>query len=127
MATTGSSSSLPDAGYYVDSLIVDGVPVDSTLSYTFYNVTDNHTIDARFRIYSYTITASAGPNGSITPSGTVNVDYGNDRQFVITPDAGYYVDSLIVDGVPVDSTFTYTFANVTTNSHDRSKVCIIVL
>jgi hypothetical protein len=69
---------------------------------------------------SYTITASAGANGSITPSGAVKVDYGFDQAFVITAATDYLIRELLVDGVAVPAAadkasyaFTYTCTNVT--------------
>jgi len=58
------------------------------------------------------ITASAGLNGSISPSGAVAVDYNASQAFDITPDAGYHVDTLTVDGSPVTPAESYTFHNV---------------
>jgi hypothetical protein len=102
----------PSMGYHIDSLLVDGVKKDSTLSYTFYNVVNNHTIKAYFSIDVFTVTTSVAGNGTIAPSGTVNVSYGTDRQFGISPGTGYHLDSLLVDGVHSDSTTSYTFRNV---------------
>ncbi len=69
---------------------------------------------------TYTITSSAGPNGTISPLGSVIVNHGSNQQFIITPNAGFYVDSLIVDGVKTDSTTSYTFYNVTANHTIRA-------
>ncbi|RCK71587.1 MAG: Type IV fimbrial biogenesis protein PilY1 [Ignavibacteriae bacterium] len=63
----------------------------------------------------YTITASAGPNGSISPSGDIVVEYGADQSFTITPDLNYMVDDVIVDGSSVGPVTEYTFTNVTDN------------
>jgi hypothetical protein len=111
---------IPTTGYHVDSVIVDGVRVDSTTSYTFINVTAGHTIRTTYKINSYTITAAAGSNGSISPSGSVNVNYGGNQQFMIIPNTGYHVDSVIVDGVEVDTTTSYTFINDTANHTIRA-------
>ena len=105
----------PNTGYHVDSVIVDGIKVDSTTSYTFINDSSDHTIKAIFKINSYTILAGSGLHGYILPNGAVNVDYGVSQQFRIAPDSGCYVDSVIVDGIPVDSTTSYTFISVTSN------------
>ncbi len=117
----------PNTGYHVDSVIVNGVKVDSTTSYTFINVTANHTIRAVFAINQFTITSSAGTNGSILPSGVVNVNYGANQKFTITPNTGYHVDSIIVNGVKVDSTTSYTFNNVTTSHTIRAVFAINIL
>ena len=62
---------------------------------------------------SYTITATAGANGSITPSGAVEVTEGESKTFTITADEGYEIDTLKVDGADVTVETSYTFTNVT--------------
>ncbi len=64
-------------------------------------------------VIQYTITATAGANGSITPSGDVTVNKGDDQSFTITPNAGYHIDDVLVDGTSVGSVSEYTFTNVT--------------
>ncbi|MDI6804772.1 MAG: hypothetical protein QME58_13195, partial [Bacteroidota bacterium] len=115
---------IPNTGYHVDSVIVNGVKVDSTTSYTFNNVTSNHTIRAVFAINQFTITSSSGANGTIFPLGVVNVNYGANQQFTIIPNTGYHVDSVLVNGVKVDSTTSYTFNNVTSNHTIRAVFAI---
>ena len=66
-------------------------------------------------IASYTITATAGTGGSIAPQGNVEIDQGDDITFSITPEAGYSIAEIMVDGVPVDITTTYTFESVAGN------------
>jgi len=61
------------------------------------------------------ITASAGSGGSISPSGTVSVNYGDSKTFTITPDKGYKISDVKVDGKSVGAVSTYTFQNVTAN------------
>lgn len=61
----------------------------------------------------YTITASAGAGGSISPSGKVSVTSGKDQTFKITPNAGYAVADVVVDGKSVGRVSSYTFENVT--------------
>ncbi len=60
-----------------------------------------------------TITASAGPNGSISPSGDQIVNQGSDKSFTITPDTGYQIDDVLVDGSSVGAVSSYIFTNVT--------------
>jgi hypothetical protein len=64
---------------------------------------------------SYTITASAGSNGSISPLGAVSVNYGANQTFSITPGANYHVADVLVDNVSQGAITTYTFNNVTIN------------
>ncbi|MBI1806535.1 MAG: hypothetical protein HYR76_05730, partial [Ignavibacteria bacterium] len=65
-------------------------------TYTFTNVTANHTITAKFAINMYTITATAGGNGTISPSGAVSVNHGSSQSFTITPSTGYHVSDVVV-------------------------------
>ena len=110
-----------NTGYHVDSVIVDGVKVDSLVGYTFTNVIANHTIQVTFAIYTFTISTSASGSGSISPSGNVVVNYGTSIKFTNTPNSSCYkVDSVLVDGVFVDSLVSYTFNNVTANHSIRS-------
>src|SRR6185436_14766015 len=102
----------PDADYHVADVLVDGVSVGAVSSYTFSNVHAAHTIAASFAIDTYTITASAGANGAIAPSGGVSVNAGDDQNFTFTPDADYHVADVLVDGVSVGAVSSYTFSNV---------------
>ena len=64
----------------------------------------------------YKITATADPNGSITPAGQVTVKYGTSKTFTITPDPGYLILDVLVDGVSNPGAVaagSYTFTNVT--------------
>lgn len=63
----------------------------------------------------YTITASAGTGGSISPSGAVSVRRGSDKTFTVSPAQGYVLSDLLVDGKSVGTPTTYTFENVKTS------------
>ena len=63
----------------------------------------------------HTITATAGENGTITPSGAITVTEGEDLTFSFIPDDGYRLENVLVDGISVMSNIennTYTFTNV---------------
>ncbi len=60
----------------------------------------------------YTIHASCGNNGDIDPEGEIEVAEGNDKRFTFTPDDGYMVDKIIVDGTNVGDQSSFTFNNV---------------
>jgi Tol biopolymer transport system component len=115
-ANHGSNQSFrmtPNTGYHVSNVIVDGSSVGAVTSYTFNNVTSNHSISASFAINTFTITASVGANGSISPSGNVTVDYGANQTFTITANANYRIANVLVDGSSVGTPSSYTFNNVT--------------
>jgi len=61
---------------------------------------------------SYTIIASYGPNGTISPSGTIIVYEGGSQTFTITPDTGYGVEDVLVDGFSVGPVSNYEFDNI---------------
>ena len=81
---------------------------------------ENLTITAQWRYnggggsgYSYyTIKATAGAGGSISPSGNVSVREGRDQTFTITPDKGYAVANVKIDGKSIGVVKSYTFENV---------------
>ena len=60
----------------------------------------------------YTIKATAGTDGSISPSGDVSVREGRDQTFAITPDKGYAVANVKIDGKSIGAVKSYTFENV---------------
>ena len=60
----------------------------------------------------YTIKAAASGNGSISPAGWTSARAGWDQTFTITPDAGYAVAKVLVDGKSVGAVTSYTFENV---------------
>jgi uncharacterized repeat protein (TIGR02543 family) len=81
--------------------------------------TGNRTYTAHWRYngsghsYSYyTIKATAGAGGSISPSGNVSVREGRDQIFTITPDKGYAVSNVKIDGKSIGAVKSYTFENV---------------
>jgi len=108
----------PDEGYLISDVLVDDVSVGTDSTYTFSNVTSNHTIAATFIVESsYTLSVSAGANGTISPSSSI-VSYGSNETFTITPNGelgDFYIYDILVDGVSVGTESTYTFTNVTSN------------
>lgn len=113
----------PEAGYMVDTVSVDGTAVPATAwndddAYMFENVTANHTLTVTFAplpvpVETFTITATAGEHGTITPAGATTVNKGDNATYTITPDAGYHVVDVLVNGQSVGAAATYTFTNVT--------------
>lgn len=103
----------PNAGYHVADVKVDGLSVGAVTSYAFSSVRGDHTIEAFFAVNQYTLTATAGQGGVIAPTGVVTVNYGASQTFSITPNAGYQVADVKVDGTSVGAVTSYTFSRVT--------------
>lgn len=124
----GSPASIlinPAVGYHITGLTDNGksiglssiiANVNGTFTYSIPLVYEDHNILVTFEKYKYTINAEVGQGGTITPSGNVSVNYGENQSFTITPDEGYMISQILVDGTALTSTDnTYAFNNVTGN------------
>ncbi len=98
----------PDTGYHIASVTGCGGTLDGSI-FTTATVTADCMVSATFNPY---IVAAAGPNGSITPAGDITVIYSEPQAFTITPDTGYNISDVLVDGVSVGTAPGYTFTNV---------------
>lgn len=107
-------SILPDPGCILETLSVDGSPVEATPVYTFQNVSGDHAIEASFDCEGpfYVIKAEVGPGGLMSPSGEIRVKEGADVTFDIQPGEGYVIDDLKVDNESAEAGETFTFENV---------------
>ncbi|HEY6871689.1 MAG TPA: hypothetical protein VI298_03060 [Geobacteraceae bacterium] len=75
--------------------------------------------------YGFTVTASAGSGGSISPAGAVRVSYGDSQTFTVTPDPCYHIADVVIDGAThLGPVATYSFSNVTA-SHSISATFAI--
>ena len=132
--TTAGSTLTPNAGtlVWVDNagnVLSDttAVAANTTYKWLFTPIDANYTtLTGSIELYHksssggggwyytyYTIKATAGTNGSISPSGWTSVRDGRDQTFTITPDKGYAVAKVLVDGKSVGAVKSYTFKNVT--------------
>lgn len=101
----------PSTGYHFKEWTGDYTGTNNPL--TIENVIADMTVTANFEIDTFVITATAYSGGSIVPEGEVVLDYGDDQTFTITPEPGYQVDSVKVDGSNEGAVTEYTFTNVT--------------
>jgi hypothetical protein len=104
-----------DACYQIASVLIDGfnnAVAVSTGTFTFSNVSAAHTISATFVVITNNITSSAGANGTISPNGTIAVNCGSNQVYTITPDVGYVIADVIVDGVSQGAVSSFSFTNV---------------
>ncbi len=117
----------PDDGYELDSITVTTVEGDSVQvtrvndrTYTFIMPFEDVTVNAVFkekesiifpRLFRMSVSAEAG--GSITPEGDLLIAYGASRTFRITPDEGYEIEDILVNGVSVGAHTQYTIRAVT--------------
>lgn len=110
-------------GYTVDlvKLADTVVALDNSNTFIITSINTDQRITASFKstvTKQFTISAGAGANGVISPSGDNIVEEGKDITFTVTPDNGYEVDSVKVDGVVVTLIGgQYTFTGVAANQN----------
>ena len=105
--TVGDKTTIILAGSEITSEIRKALLASENHEITLYMVWK------QFAVVTNTITASSGANGSITPSGDVIVEEGEDQTFTIQAASGYEIEDVLVDGVSVGAVSSYTFQNVT--------------
>ncbi len=89
----------PSVGYQVATWYLDGDEVQiGGEAYTLGNIRANHTVHVTFRQLQYTITATAGPNGSVSPT-SVTVSFHGNVTFTATADFSYEVATWSLDGI----------------------------
>jgi len=111
--------------HYGDVVQLTAIPANSSWSFSGWSgdlggsinpenilIDGNKNVNAAFSQLTYVIHASAGPGGSILPSGDVTVTYGGDQDFTFTPEAGYNIDDVMVDFVSQGPLNYYNFTNV---------------
>jgi len=76
--------------------------------------TDSVTIYVKNQILS-----SSDANGTISPSGNTSVNYDGTQTYTFTPNPGYWIDSVIVNGIQVPTASSYTFKNLTSDQSIR--------
>lgn len=95
----------PDANHHIQSVTGCGGSLNGT-TYTTGPVTADCTVNATFAIDTYTVTGSAGPNGSITPA-SQEVDHGDTATLTVTPDPHHHVETVLgCGGVLAGNTYT---------------------
>ena len=103
----------PQTGYHIADVLVDGSSAGAVASYTFANITGDHTITATFSLDTYTIAATAQAGATVSPGGNIEVQHGSSRTFTITAQTGYHITDVIVNGQSMGVIGSYTFTNIT--------------
>ena len=128
--TSATITISPNTGYKLASLTVNGTDITSSVKdnqYTISNISANTTIVATFEQITYTLSVQATGNGSVAYNGTsaknttrnFEVNHGTSATLTITPDSGYRLASLTVNGTNVTSSVSnnrYTISNITANT-----------
>ena len=129
----GASATLsisPDSGYKLSKLTVNGTNVTSSVKdnkYTISSISGNTTVVATFEQITYTLSVQATGNGTVTynntatknKTNTFTVNHGSSATLSISPDSGYRLASLKVNGTNVTSSISnnqYTISSITANT-----------
>ncbi len=107
---TVTLTAVPDASSTFDGWTGGGCSGTGTCIIT---MNTDAAVTATFTTKQFTITSSAGADGSISPDGVVVINYGEAWTYTITPDEGFYVADVLVDGVSEGVIDMYTFSYVT--------------
>lgn len=105
----------PNPTYSFESWKENGTVISTDPTYSFTVNRDRSLVATFSQGLFYTISASAGPNGSISPEGDVFVQPGEDKSFTMIPNSGCRVKKVVVDGTNVGPVESYTFRNVNVN------------
>ncbi|VVB78958.1 Uncharacterised protein [uncultured archaeon] len=106
----------PNSYFYVLNVFVDNFSIGPIQNYTFAHVSANHTISATFTNYPTMtfkyINSSASQGGTISPLGTISfTPIMKNQAYTITPDPGFGIANVLVDGVSKGALSTYSFTN----------------
>lgn len=110
-------SILLNPGFEIEDFKVDGKSVGKVTEYTIENIQKSVDISISVikNVNGYTIKASAGNGGKISPSGDVKIEKGKDAAFTFSANSGYAVSDVTVDGKKVVASGSYTFKAVSEN------------
>jgi len=114
----GSSISFtitPDNGYYANQVLGCNVSLSADgKTYTTGAATEDCEVTFSFALIPYTINVAVGDGGTVSP-GASEIEHGSSRYFSITPETGYEIADVKVDGISVGAQGIYVFSNVSAN------------
>jgi len=103
---------LPDEGFYIYNVNVDGVDMGQLESYVFSSITENHSITASFNRYHFSITSEALFGGTVLTGEEDEVLWGESKTYTISANNGYIIYDVFVDGISYGNISVYKFNNV---------------
>ncbi len=105
----------PEHGYHISNILIDGITIGKSSSYTFTSIDNNHIISAYFEQddnSTFNITANAGEHGYLNPTGLIKVNANASQTILISAATGYHIDDVFVDGISVGVVQAYTFTDI---------------
>ena len=96
----------PATGYHIVSVFIDGNHLHPQVHTLFPLLLEHLTNSATFAIDVFTVTVGDHTHGSISSANGTSVNYGNDLSFSVTPDTGYHLVSVLIDGETATAPYT---------------------
>lgn len=90
---------IPDVGYMIDKVLVNGIEVKVINNKLKLTIDENKEIVVSYKKIPFTIIIKDTNGVTITPSGIINVNYGDDMEFTITANEGYKLVNVLVNGI----------------------------
>ena len=107
---------IPDNGYSVGKMIIDGSEIHPEPEFTFWDITDNHTISVVFApLRQFTILAESGDGGNIIPSGKITAVEHSEQVFRIESQKGYMIKEVRVDLKSIGPINQFVFRDIKDN------------
>ncbi|PCJ59071.1 MAG: hypothetical protein COA79_11980, partial [Planctomycetota bacterium] len=112
-----SFSITPEAGKEILDVLIDGTSVGTPSNYTFSSVTSDHNISVSFKdiLITHSIFVNAKSNGNATPNGSITAGASTDLTIMFTPDGGFLIDKVMVDGVNKGAISEYKLTNISSD------------
>jgi hypothetical protein len=123
--TTQSFTFSAAAGYSISRVLVNGTSISTTSPCTFSDIQANYVIAVSSTANTYFINSTADAQSTITPSGSTSVTYGSSQTYRYTPNTGYTITSVLVDGSAQSISGSYIFTNIIANHTIAVKASII--
>lgn len=104
-----------DACTDLDNVIINGIGIGPQFNFSIDDLDQTTSIFVVVSQKSYSINATAGAGGSISPAGIQTYGCGENATYIFVPDAGFGITGVSVNGVPVGALVSYTFSNIQQN------------
>jgi len=102
----------PNTGYQVDKVFLNNVDIGPKLSFTISNISSNNTVNATFKPITNRISTTSSLSSSITPYGSVDLNYGGSQSILLTPNQYFVVEKTLVDGVDLHDFNQASFSEI---------------
>lgn len=109
---------IPNTGYRIFRVLIDNEDFGSIPSYTFKDVTENHTIKAEFELDFYQVEITWNEEGgNVQPGGIHVITYRDSLDIILDPFRGYHIERVIINNKIMDIAWSYRLTNITEDTY----------